>query len=191
VVSGLHVGTTLKYVRAEAFHEEIDVPAGSTVSEWLDRADDPGGGEVHNNFDLDIGVLALKGPVRVGAVVRNLREMELGGVKVPRQARVGAAFDASQVSGRALLISVDADLGAYETAGGDRRVVAVGAEGWGLGRRLGIRGGARFNTAGAEEKAYTAGASVAVGRGVFVDGHVVLGGAGDEGGWGIAARASF
>ena len=80
---------------------------------------------------------------------------------------------------------------AYETPYGDRRVVAVGAEGWAFGRRLGIRAGARFNTAGAEEQAYTAGASVAVRSGMFVDGHVVFGGADDESGWGIAARASF
>jgi hypothetical protein len=191
VVTGIHVGTTLKYVWAQGVHGELEGPEDSPVSDWLDRAADSIGGDVHHNFDLDVGVLALKGPVRVGALVRNLRETDLGAVKIPRQARLGAAFDFSQVSSRALMVAVDVDLNAYPTPIGDRRVVAVGAEGWGFGRRLGIRGGARFNTAGLEEQAYTAGASVAVRSGVFVDGHVVFGGSDDEGGWGIAARASF
>jgi hypothetical protein len=123
--------------------------------------------------------------------VRNLRETELGAVKIPRQARLGVAFDASQVSTRALLVAVDADLSAYTTPFGDRRVVAIGAEGWGLRRRVGVRAGARFNTTGAEEHAYTAGVSVAVRSGIFLDGHVVYGGEDDEGGWGITARVSF
>ena len=191
VVPGVHVGTTLKYVWAQGLHGELEGPDDSPVSEWLDRAADSVGGDVHHNFDLDVGILALKGPVRVGALVRNLRETDLGVAKIPRQARLGAAFDASQVSSRALLVAVDADLIAYPTPIGDRRVVAVGAEGWGIGRRLGIRAGARFNTAGLEEQAYTAGASVAVRTRVFVDGHVVFGGSDDESGWGITARASF
>jgi hypothetical protein len=191
VVPGIHAGTTLKYVWAQGLHGELEGPEGSPVSEWLDRATDSIGGDVHHNFDLDVGILALKGPVRVGALMRNLRETDLGVVKIPRQARVGAAFDASQVSTRALLVAVDADLNAYPTPIGDRRVVAIGFEGWGFGRRLAIRAGARFNTAGLEEHAYTAGASVAVRTRLFVDGHVGFGGADDEGGWGIAARASF
>jgi hypothetical protein len=191
LVPGIHVGTTLKYVWAQGLHGELEGPEDSPVSEWLDRAADSIGGDVHHNFDLDVGVLALKGPVRFGALVRNLRETDLGAVKIPRQARLGAAFDASQVTGRALMVAVDADLNAYPTPLGDRRVVAVGAEGWGLNRRLGVRGGARFNTVGLEEQAYTAGASVAVRTAVFVDGHVVFGGSDAEGGWGISARASF
>jgi hypothetical protein len=191
LASGLHVGTTLKYVRAKGLSAEVTGPDTSTVPEWLDLAGDVSGGDVHHNFDLDVGVLAVRGPVRVGGVVRNLRETDLVVAKVPRQARAGVAFDASQVSARPLLVAVDADVLAYDTPFGERRVVAIGAEGWALGRRLGIRAGARFNTAGAEEKAFTTGASVAVRSGMFVDGYAVYGGADDESGWGIAARASF
>jgi hypothetical protein len=191
VVSGVHVGTTLKYVRAKGLEGEVTGPETATVSEWLDQADGSVGGDVHNDFDLDLGVIAVRGPVRLGGVVRNLLEVDLGAVKIPRQARIGAAFDASEVGARALLVSADVDVLAYETPFGDRRVVAVGSEGWVFGRRLGIRAGARFNTTGAEEQAYTAGASVAVRSGMFVDGHVVFGGADDESGWGITARASF
>jgi hypothetical protein len=191
LVSDLHVGTTLKYVWANGLQSEVTGPETLTASEWLDLADNQGGGETHGGFDMDIGVLAVHGPFRFGGVVRNLLEAELGPVAVPRQARVGVAFDAAQVSTRPLLVAVDADLHAYSTPFGDRRVVAVGGEGWGFGRRLGVRAGARFNTVGLEEQAYTAGASVAVRSGMFVDGYVVFGGAYDEGGWGVAARASF
>jgi hypothetical protein len=191
VVSDVHVGTTLKYVRANGFQSEVAGPESLAASDWLDRADESGGGDVDNNFDLDLGVLAVTGPVRLGGVVRNLLEMELGPVKIPRQARIGVAFDAAAMSTRSLLVSLDTDVVAYQTPYGDRRVVAIGGEGWVLGRRVGIRAGARFNTTGAEEQAYTAGASVAVRSGMFVDGHVVYGGANDESGWGITARASF
>jgi hypothetical protein len=190
-VSDIHVGTTLKYVRATGFEGELTGPESLNASEWLDRADESSGGDVDNDFDLDLGVLAIRGPVRLGGVVRNLLEMELGRVKIPRQARVGVAFDAAAMSSRTLLVAVDTDIVAYQTPFGDRRVVAVGGEGWVLGRRVGVRAGARFNTTGAQEQAYTAGASVAVRSGLFIDGHVVYGGADDESGWGITARASF
>jgi hypothetical protein len=191
VVSGVHVGTTMKYVRVNGSHGEVAGPEIATVSEWLDLAGDVGGGEVQNAFDVDVGLLAVRGPIRVGGVVRNLREAEVGTAKIPRQARVGFAFDATEVSTRALLVAVDTDVRAYQTPFGQRRVIAVGAEGWGLGRRVGIRGGARFNTTGAEEQAYTAGGSIAVRSGMFVDGYLVYGGTDDESGWGIAARVSF
>ena len=67
----------------------------------------------------------------------------------------------------------------------------MGVEGWALGRRIGMRTGARFNTVGAQEQAYTVGASVAVRSGVYVDGHGVFGGSDDESGWGVGARVTF
>jgi hypothetical protein len=170
LVSDLHVGTTLKYVRASE-------SSGLT--------------DAHNAFDMDLGGLFIKGPIRVGGVVRNVLAAELGAVSLPRQGRVGVAFDASQISSRAVIVAMDADVDAYDTAYGERRVVAFGTEGWVLGRRVGMRAGARFNTVGAEEKAYTVGASVAVRSGIYVDGHGVFGGAEDESGWGIGARVTF
>jgi hypothetical protein len=191
LVTGVHVGTTLKYVRANGLAGELTGFESATVNEWLDQAGDFSGVDVENNFDLDVGLMAVTGPVRLGAVVRNVRETEVGAVKVPTQARVGVAFDTSQVTERAVMVALDADVKTYETGFGDRRVVAVGAETWGTGRGLGIRAGARFNTTGAEERAFTVGASVALRSSVYVDGYAVFGGADDERGWGIAARASF
>jgi hypothetical protein len=191
LVSGVHIGTTLKYVRAKGLREELTGSESSSVAGWLELADELDGGETHNSFDMDVGVLGVRGPMRVGAVVRNLFESEIGAVTIPRQARVGVAFDASEVGSHNWLVAMDADVMAYATPFGDRRVVAVGGEGWLYERRLGVRAGARFNTTGAEEQAYTGGASVAVRPGMFVDGHVVFGGTDDESGWGIAARVSF
>jgi hypothetical protein len=163
LMTGVHAGATVKYVHGEG-----------------DRA-----------VDLDLGVLAVAGALRVGGLVRNVREPRLGGVGLPRQVRIGAAFDGEAVGMLPLMVALDADVRAYDAGGGERRVIAIGAERWVLARRLGIRGGGRFNTAGAQDRAVTAGASVAMRAGLYVDGHVVQGGETGEHGWGVAARVSF
>lgn len=161
LLTGVHAGATVKYVRGA------------------------GDGAV----DLDLGVLAVAGAIRVGGLVRNVREPELGAVRLPRQVRIGAAFDGEAIERLPLMLAVDADLRAYDAVNGKRRVIALGAEQWLRARRVGIRGGARFNTAGAQDAAATAGGSFAVRPGFYVDGHIVQGG--DEEGWGVAARVSF
>ena len=163
LVTGVHAGATVKYVRGA------------------------GDGAV----DLDLGVLAVTGALRVGGLVRNVSEPELGGLRLPRQVRVGAAFDGEALGMRPLVVALDADLLAYDAGSGERRVIAVGAEQWLFARRLGIRGGTRFNSAGARDWAITAGASVAVRAGVYVDSHIAQGGEAGEDGWGVAARVSF
>jgi hypothetical protein len=165
---GIHAGTTLKYLRG-------------TVDD----------GAAQGRFDVDVGVLAVTGSMRLGAVVRNLREPEFEDFRLPRQVRVGAAFDAEVARGTPLTVAMDADLGAYDAGGGDRRVVAAGVERWFQARRFGLRAGGRVNTVGRRERSATAGASAAVRSGVYVDGYAVAGGAADEQGWGLAARVSF
>jgi hypothetical protein len=90
-----------------------------------------------------------------------------------------------------VIVALDVDLRRYAVATGDRRVVALGGEGWLFGRRVGLRAGGRINTVGAEDRAGTAGVSVAVRSGVFVDWHLVRGGTAEDRGWGLAARVSF
>lgn len=191
---GVHAGATLKYVRGTA--RAGLVTDADSAADGLDQAMDLGGGSAEGRFDLDIGALAVAGPVRLGGVIRNVRaarfESASGGVfELPRQVRVGAAFDAEAVAGIPLMLAVDADLRRYPTIAGDRRVLAVGAEQWFLGKRVGVRAGGRFDTAGVAGRAATAGLSVAVRSGLFVDGHVVRGGADDERGWGVSARVSY
>jgi hypothetical protein len=175
LISGVHAGTTLKYLRGS-----------------VDRADSEG------SADLDLGILAVAGSLRVGAVVRNLREADFDDplspgdpVRLSRQARVGAAFSPEAATGVPLTISLDADVHSYSAGGDEHRAVAVGVEHWLMSRLFGIRAGARVNTVGNRERSATVGLTVSVRTGVYVDGHVVRGGAADERGWGIAGHVSF
>lgn len=200
LIPGVHAGTTLKYLRGtlrSGREDGLEPP-----SELLDRGEALEGGDAEGHFDLDVGVLAVAGPLRVGGVVRHLREPEFGtaagparstgpGLRLPRQVRMGVAFDPEMATGVPLTVALDADVRAYATTSGDRRVVAVGAEQWFAGKRVGVRAGGRFNTVGERERSATAGLSLAVRAGLYIDGHAVRGGSADEKGWGLAARVSF
>jgi hypothetical protein len=191
IVPGVHAGTTLKYVRGtlRAGREE----GLSRSQDLLDAGEALEGGETESRFDLDVGVLAVVGPVRIGGVGRNLREVDFasGGFTLPRQVRIGAAFDAEKAGGPPLMIAIDADVKAYAFSSGERRVVAVGGEQWLWARRIGVRAGARFNQVGPQDRSATAGISVSPRAGLYLDGHIVRGGSADDRGWGAAARVSF
>jgi hypothetical protein len=190
LISGIHVGATLKYVRAS-----VMAAAGEGSSDQLlDAGDELDGADSHGTFDFDLGAIAVSGPFRAGAVVRNARQAGFGdgvGITLPRQVRVGGAFDGEAAGVIPLTVSVDVDVQRYDGPGGERRVIAAGAEDWLVPRRFAVRAGARFNSVGANDRALTAGSSVAVRSGLYVDAHVVYGGAADERGWGVAARVSF
>jgi hypothetical protein len=193
LVTGVHVATTLKYLRGTLRSAEDD--GAAPLEELLDRGEGLEGGDAAGHFDFDLGVLAVAGPVRLGAVARNLREprFEAAGTRfaVARQVRVGIAFDAEEAGGPPLTIALDADARSYDAGLGRRRVVAVGAEQWLLGRRVGVRAGFRASTAGDAARTATVGGSVALRSGLFVDGHLSGGGSTSERGWGAAARVSF
>lgn len=186
---GVHAGATIKYVSGRS-STHVGDPA-ATPSDLLESADALGGGEVNRSFDVDLGFLAVAGPLRIGARVRNLFEPDFDAVHVPRQTRVGVAFDPEPVTGVPLTVAIDADVDRYPTFSGERRVVAVGGEYWVLSRRLGLRAGGRVNTAGARERTASAGASVAIRPGIYMEGYGESGGNGNENGWGIGARVSF
>jgi hypothetical protein len=198
LIPGVHAGTTLKYLRGTLQSGRADgLLSADALLEVGEELDD---GNSQGRFDLDAGIIAVAGMVRLGAVVRNVREPEFDTddaagmrvtVRLPRQVRIGAAFDPERATGIPLTVAVDADVRAYETASGERRVVAAGAEHWFGAKRFGVRAGGRVNTVGRQERSATAGASVALRSGLFVDGHVVRGGSADEKGWGVAARVSF
>jgi hypothetical protein len=191
LTSGVHVGATVKYVRGAVGGalEDGSLPASALLARGraLERA------KAENHVDVDFGALAVVGPVRLWGVVRNVRAPEFGDgdFMLPRQVRVGAAFDAEQIGRAPLTLAIDADVRAYHTATGSRRVVAAGAERWLFARRVGVRGGGRLNTTGSQGASITGGLSVAVRSGLFVDGHIVRSGSTEEEGWGAAMRVSF
>ena len=191
LASGIHAGATVKYLRG-TLRASPQLGSG-TPKMLLDRGEDLEGGSAENRFDLDLGLLAVSGPMRIGMVVRNLRESRFGdgAFTLERQVRLGVALDGTELGGSPFVVSLDADVRRYVSGTGQRRVVAVGAERWFLTRRLALRGGGRFNTVGAQEKSAAAGVSVAVRPGLYVDGHAVRGGAADDRGWGLAARFSY
>ena len=193
ILPGVDAGATVKYLRGT-------VRAGTddglrSTSDLLDEAEDLDGGHADNQFDLDAGLMAVAGVVRLGVVMRNIRQPDFGSdvarFSLPRQTRIGAAIDAEHTGGPPFIFAVDADVRSYATSTGDRRVVALGAEQWLWAKRIGVRGGARFNTVGAQERTATAGASVAARNGLYLEGYVVHGGSEAERGWGFGARVSF
>jgi hypothetical protein len=193
ILPGVHAGATLKYVRGTM---RVATDDGSrSDSDLLDAGEDLEGGNARNRFDLDAGVMVAAGPVRLGAVMRNISKPNFGTdvtpFALPRQTRIGAALDAEQAGGPPVIVAIDADVRTYATGTGDRRVVALGAEHWLWTKRIGVRGGARFNTAGAKDRAATAGGSVAARNGLYLEGYIVRGGSAAERGWGLGARVSF
>jgi hypothetical protein len=196
LLTGVHIGTTLKYVRGSTRAGFGDPQL--SASDLLDEGEDLDDGETDHEFDWDFGFLASAGPIRAGLVIRNVQEVTIGSpaapggeFRLPRQIRVGGAFDGEQIGSVPLTLSLDADVVRYPTVSGDRRVVAVGAEHWVIPKRLALRGGGRLNTVGAEDRAGTAGVTVGLGRGSYVDWYLVRGGTADDRGWGLAARMSF
>jgi hypothetical protein len=193
ILPGVNAGATLKYVRGTMRVATDDGSRSDT--DLLDAGEELEGGDASNRFDLDAGLMVVAGPMRFGAVMRNIRKPDFGTdlmpFALPRQTRIGAAIDAEQAGGPPFIFAIDADVRAYATGTGDRRVVAIGAEQWFWTKRVAVRGGARFNTVGAEERAATAGGSVALRNGLYVEGYIVRGGSEAERGWGIGTRVSF
>ena len=193
LLPGMHAGATLKYVRGTV---RVGTDDGSrSGSDLLDAGEELEGGNARNRFDLDAGLMVVAGPMRLGAVMRNIRKPNFGTdvtpFVLPRQARIGAAIDTEQVGGPPFIVAIDADVLTYATGTGDRRVVALGAERWLWTKRIAVRGGARFNTVGAKERAATAGTSVALRNGFYLEGYFVHGGSEAERGWGLGTRVSF
>lgn len=191
ILPGVHAGATLKYVRGTTRAGAGEATDG--VDDLLDRAEDFEGGDAESRFDLDAGVIVAAGPIRLGAVMRNIRHPEFadGSFTLPRQTRLGAAVDVEKAGGPPLVLAIDADAKRYSTATGERRVIAVGGEQWLWRRRIGVRAGARFNKAGAEERAATAGVSIGIRNGMYVEGQTIRGGSDAERGWSVGTRVTF
>jgi hypothetical protein len=193
LLPGFHAGATVKYLRGSLRAGREDGLLAPGV--LLDRGDELTGGDAGDAWGVDVGLIGVGGPLRLGLLVRNAAESELetevGTARLERHFRAGVAYDGLAIGRAPLVVAVDADLSTMATASGDRRNVALGVERWLWQQRLGVRGGARFNTAGGKERTATAGVSVAVRAGLFLDAHAAAGGREDDRGWGVAGRVSF
>ena len=188
IVPSLAIGTTLKLVRGRAAHDIVT----DTGTDPIETAGDL---PSHSStaFDLDVGALASAGLLRVGIVVRNVREPTFEapdetGLSLSRQARIGVAL----VARRAWAVAVDADLTRADTALGERRNVAAGIERWLLGSRVGFRGGVRINTVGGDAQPVgSLGATLHLTPTFAVDAHWANSESPADRSWGIAGRMAF
>jgi hypothetical protein len=130
-------------------------------------------------FDVDAGVLAAKGPLRVGVAARNLRRP----FDMPRQVRAGLALRADD----RLTIALDADLTKTARHGAEWRSLAAGAE-RAIGARWLARAGIRASTTGQASPVVAFGASTVIWRSLWLDGHAAVGRRDGDRGWGLAAR---
>ncbi len=189
IVSGLHVGATLKYVHGSAGLAAL-MPAPADPLDAAGQLDTRGS----SRFDMDAGVMADLGRVKLGLTVRNLFEPEFdtavegARLALPRQVRAGVAFRPSD----GLTVSLDTDLTRTPDLGGERRSLAAGAEQRFWKDRAAVRGGFRVSTAGDARPILTTGGSVGLRTGMFAEGYVAIGldeAAAD--GFGVGLRVAF
>jgi hypothetical protein len=192
LIEGVAVGTTLKLVRGTA---GMSVRSGSDLDALVDEGDEiPTEGETE--FDADIGIMATRGRFRAGLTIRNVVEPDFE-TEVPdevlaleRQTRAGIAYQATDL----LLIAADIDLERSESALGDRRNLALGAEAR-VHRKAFIRSGFNVNTVsdqpGGRAPVVSFGGSYAVTGSVLVDAQATVGAEKGARGWGIAGRFVF
>jgi hypothetical protein len=102
-----------------------------------------------------------------------------------------ALTTAARSSFGGIVVAVDADMMAVPTAVGDERRIAVGGEVWSRGRTIGARGGFSASTLGDARTAGSGGISVAVKRGIYLDGQLTGGSDSTRKGWSAAFRVTF
>ena len=146
--------------------------------------------------DLDLGVMASFGPVRLGATVRDLRNPTFGSggdaFSPGRRARAGAAFIATgRGSLDRVVLALDVDLNATPFAEHDERDVAAGVETWWFGRRVGVRGGGGADASGSGGSFGAAGISVAPYPGVNIDAAATRGSESARNRWSFGVRLTF
>jgi hypothetical protein len=190
LVSGVHVGGTVKYLRGVGVTGRRIIAEDQAIE--ASRTLEGGGGE--GRWDVDLGLLAVYRAWRVGLLARHLAAPSFGSgtsvLGMDRHARVGMAFDAAAIDGPPLVIAADIDL--TEGEGPDpRRDVALGLERWVHGGRLGVRTGVRASTTGPARPAAAVGASVLVKSSLFLEFSGTASRDSRARGWGATVRLSF
>ncbi|MEO7191463.1 MAG: conjugal transfer protein TraF [Vicinamibacterales bacterium] len=187
VLPGVVVGSTVKLLRGEALSE----PAQGGSAEAALKSGARLRGDRETALDLDLGVMATAARVRLGLTVKNLRSPKFGELAapnglLPRQGRVGIAV----IPANGLTLAMDVDLNTVDLMGGLRRMGAFGAEA-ALGSRLSARSGIRWSLVGSRRPVGAVGLSLAVRRGLWLDGHYAKGRLDEDRELGVALRAGF
>ena len=171
VIEGLVVGANLKYVRG-------------TIEDT--------GTHSSGEFDLDLGAMADFQKVRIGLMLKNLRQSEFtnaAGIatRTPRQIRAGVAV----LPKDGVTLALDLDLDTVGLWDGPRRVIAVGGEAR-VSARLLARGGVRWNFEDdLNRPAVSAGASWALRPSAWLDAHYTYSENRRERAFGVALRAGY
>jgi hypothetical protein len=143
--------------------------------------------------DLDLGAMVKLGSARFAVSAKNVYAPDLTANGNPvdrsRQVRVGAAYAPPPGKTVSVIVALDADLTTTHTAAGDERHIAGGAEL--RSGRLGVRGGLSGNTVGDVRRSFSAGASLGLSKGFFVDSQVTRGDDDAKKGWGIGLRVTY
>ena len=188
------VGTTTRVIRgglagvpgepATAAGEAFDAAAGQPRL-WTTRG------------DLDAGIRVRLARLRLGLAARNLGAPEFAGGdgqvwRLQRRVRAGVAVvaDADRAGRQAWVVAADADLTRDDQAPGTWRGAGAGVERWFASRRVALRGGVEASTAGPARTTATAGLSLAVPGGLFVD-VAAAAGARERRGWSLGAHVMF
>jgi len=187
LTEGLVIGTTLKYIRGT-------VASGPVIEATSGDALEAGGaleGKSSGAFDLDASLMFDARVFRVGWTMRNLRSPRFEGpagtaIELQRRSRVGLAV----LPADGLIFAVDLDVNTADLPTGPSRIVAVGAEHL-VSTRVAFRAGARWNLEGPRTAVGSVGASVAVSRGLWLDGHLTYAREQGERGFGLALRAGW
>lgn len=184
------VATTIKAVRGTVADGTV---VGTDWAGAFDRVEALDGAK-ETHADLDVGVMVTAHRFHLGAVARNLRQPTFGdaaagepSMRLDREVRVGAAYGSGWPGQSALIVAVDADVTERVDPQGPRRDVAAGAEAWVLRHRVGLRAGIRGSALGARRTTTSAGVSVGITAGWFVDAQLTRGDDIDRG-WGVGMR---
>lgn len=144
--------------------------------------------------DMDLGAMVKAGVLKLGVTVKHVAEPHLGSgsleVALERQARAGIAV-VTEVGKNPLTFAGDVDLTKTPTVNGDAQHIAGGAELFAAKKRIGLRGGVSANLVGETRTAASAGASVALKTGFYVDGAWTFGNDTTRSGWSASIRATF
>ena len=188
LTQGVVLGSSLKYVRG-------GVSTGASAAITTQDALEEGlklSGETNGAFDFDVGLMVDLERVRLGLTARNLRQPSFtdgaGNTRVlQRQSRAGIAILASD----GLTLAMDVDLDTVDLRGGLRRMIALGGE-YRLNKHVAVRSGVRWNLRDVEwvrRPIVAAGGSVAVRKGLWLDGFYTQGRFDGDRGFGFGLRA--